>query len=113
MTLIYKILPRALWDKAQRDGVFAGAAIDLQDGYIHLSTAEQARETAQKHFHGQDDLTLVAFSDTDFHATLKWEVSRGNALFPHIYGMIDPKLARHQWPLRWVGTYHDFPELPV
>ena len=60
MTLIYKICPRALWQAAERDGVFRGAPVDRADGFIHFSTAEQVRETAARHFHGASDLVLVA-----------------------------------------------------
>ncbi len=84
--LIYKILAAAEWLDAERRGVFAGAGIDLKDGYIHFSTAEQAEETAAKHFVGQADLVLVAVDADSLGETLKWEVSRGGALFPHLYG---------------------------
>ncbi|MEP4112516.1 MAG: DUF952 domain-containing protein, partial [Nitratireductor sp.] len=59
-TVIYKICPRTLWRESEARGVFEGAPIDLADGYIHFSTAEQARETAAKHFAGMDDLLLIA-----------------------------------------------------
>ena len=83
--IIYKIVPRELWQQARRDGVFRGAAIDLQDGYIHFSTAEQVRETAAKHFAGQPDLLLVAIDEGRLGVALRWEPSRGGALFPHLY----------------------------
>jgi uncharacterized protein (DUF952 family) len=86
MTLIYKICPRALWQEAERDGVFGGAPVDHADGYIHFSTAGQVRETAAKHFSGQDDLLLVAVETEVLGPALKWEPSRGGALFPHLYG---------------------------
>ncbi len=86
MTLIYKICPRALWEQAERDGVFRGAPVDRADGYIHFSTADQARETAAKHFAGQTDLLLVAVEAEALGEALRWEPSRGGALFPHLYG---------------------------
>jgi uncharacterized protein (DUF952 family) len=86
MTLVYKIAPRPLWEAAEEAGVFAGAPVDLADGYIHFSTAEQAPETAQKHFAGQDDLLLIAVDAAALGDALKWEPSRGGALFPHLYG---------------------------
>lgn len=110
MTLIYKILSRDLWAKALQHGVFNGAAIDLTDGYIHLSTAEQAEETARRHFAGQDNLVLAAFDPSDFSATLKWEASRGGALFPHIYGSINPAQAKWVKPLLLSNDTHVFPE---
>jgi uncharacterized protein (DUF952 family) len=83
--LIYKILSAADWQAAERDGVFKGAGIDLADGFIHFSTAEQAAETAAKHFKGQTGLVLVAVDAEKFGPALKWEVSRGGQLFPHLY----------------------------
>jgi len=85
MTLIYKICPRALWQEAERDGVFRGAPVDRADGYIHFSTATQVRETAARHFAGQADLLLVAVEAEALGPALKWEPSRGGALFPHLY----------------------------
>jgi len=112
MTLVYKICPRTLWAQAERDGVFRGAPIDRTDGYIHFSTAEQVRETAAKHFAGADDLVLVAVEAETLGPTLKWEPSRGGALFPHVYGELP--LAAAQWvkplPLGPDGR-HRFPAL--
>ena len=86
--LIYKILPEADWRAAERAGVFAGAGIDLNDGYIHFSTAAQAQETADKHFAGQTGLVLVAVDAERLGPAVKWEVSRGGALFPHLHGTL-------------------------
>jgi uncharacterized protein (DUF952 family) len=84
MASIYKIVSEAEWRAAEAAGVFKGSGIDLKDGYIHFSTAGQAKETAARHFTGQSDLLLV---EVDADALdLKWEVSRGGALFPHLYG---------------------------
>ncbi len=83
--VIYKICPRALWREAEARGRFDGAPVDHADGYIHFSTATQAAETAAKHFSGQDDLLLVAVDAGALGPALKWEVSRGGALFPHLY----------------------------
>jgi uncharacterized protein (DUF952 family) len=110
MTRIFKIISHAAWQKAAQDGVFTGAAIDLADGYIHLSDASQVKETAQKYFAHQHDLVLVAFDVKKFGAELKWEPSRGGALFPHIYGTLDPAQALWVKPLPWNGTSHDFPQ---
>jgi uncharacterized protein (DUF952 family) len=85
-SLIYKILSDDEWRAADRDGVFRGAGIDLGDGYIHFSTATQAQETAAKHFAGRGDLVLVAVEGARLGAALKWEISRGGQLFPHLYG---------------------------
>jgi uncharacterized protein (DUF952 family) len=83
--MIYKIAPRALWREAENRGRFDGAPVDLADGFIHFSTAGQVRETAARHFAGQDDLLLVAVDEAALGDRLKYEVSRGGALFPHLY----------------------------
>jgi len=89
MPIVYKICPAPLWRDAERDGVFRGSEVDLKDGFIHFSSAAQAQETAAKHFSGQDDLLLIAVDDARLAAALKWEPSRGGALFPHLYGELD------------------------
>ena len=89
MTIVYKIVPASLWREAERKGVFEGAAIDLTDGFIHFSTGPQAQETADKHFRGQSDLLLVAVEAEAFGDSMKWEVSRGGALFPHLYAPLE------------------------
>ncbi len=86
MNTIYKIVPRPLWQEAESLGVFHGAAIDHEDGYIHFSTASQLAETAARHFAGQRDLLLVAVRGADLGNALKYEPSRGGDLFPHLYG---------------------------
>lgn len=110
--LIYKICPAPLWREAEAAGVFKGAAIDLTDGYIHFSTAAQARETAAKHFAGQADLVLVAVDAAALGAALKYEPSRGGALFPHLYAELP--LTAVQWvkplPLAADGS-HAFPDI--
>ena len=99
MPLIYKICPAALWRQAEADGVFRGSPVDLADGFIHFSTAEQAKETAAKHFAGQRDLVLVAVDSEALGAVLQWEPSRGGALFPHLYAPLDVKAAISVVPL--------------
>jgi uncharacterized protein (DUF952 family) len=94
MTMIYKILPLAAWDDALAKGRFDGSSIDLQDGYIHFSTAAQAQETAAKHFRGQRGLVVVAVEAEALGDALRWEPSRGGQLFPHLYGPLDPALAK-------------------
>ncbi|WP_232492150.1 DUF952 domain-containing protein [Novosphingobium kaempferiae] len=81
----YKILTGEQLSRLLADGTFAGAPVDLADGYIHMSTAEQAQGTLDKHFAGQDDLHVAAVDLAALGSTVKWEVSRGGALFPHIY----------------------------
>ena len=110
--LIYKIVPQDLWQDAVAEGLFTGAEIDHEDGYIHFSTAEQVQETAAKHFAGQEDLLLVAL-DTERFSAIKWDVSRGGALFPHLYGMFRPDQVVWVKPLPLKGGVHVFPELGV
>ena len=83
--LIYKIFREREWQTLQDQGVTQGAPIDVADGFIHFSTAEQVRETAAKHFAGEGALILAAVNAGDLGADLKWEASRGGALFPHLY----------------------------
>ena len=84
--VIYKIVTHGQWAAAETSGVFKGAPVDLADGYIHFSTAEQLAETAAKHFAGQDDLLLVAVDAPALGDSLVYEPSRGGKLFPHLYG---------------------------
>lgn len=112
MTTLYKIVPAGLWDDAVAAGVFRGALIDLSDGFIHFSTADQVKETARLHFAGQDGLVLAAFDAQAFGAALRYEPSRGGALFPHLYGTLDPKAALWVKPLPLDGEGgHIFPAL--
>lgn len=96
---IFKIAPAELWAEAERAGRFDGAAVDLADGYIHFSTAGQARETAARHFAGVRGLLLVAVDAAALGGGLKWELSRGGALFPHLYGALPIEAVRSVAPL--------------
>jgi uncharacterized protein (DUF952 family) len=106
--IVYKIVPAGLWRLSEADGVFAGAPIDLADGYIHLSMARQVRETAARHFAGLDDLLLVAVAIAALD--VRWEASRNGDLFPHLYGPLP--LSQVRWvaplPLGADGV-HSFP----
>ncbi|WP_424361702.1 DUF952 domain-containing protein [Methylocystis parvus] len=109
MTTVYKIVSVPEWRRAEAEGVFRGAAIDLTDGYIHFSSAEQVEETAAKHFAGAPDLLLVSIDAAKLGDALKWEVSRGGALFPHLYAPLsmDAVTRVAPLPLRADGR-HDF-----
>jgi len=85
---IYKICERQAWHAAEAGGAFSGSDIDQRDGFIHFSTATQVAETAAKHFAGQSGLVLVAVDGDALGAALKWERSRGNDLFPHLYAAL-------------------------
>ncbi|MEJ7927625.1 DUF952 domain-containing protein [Sphingobium sp. AN641] len=81
----FKILTADQFARFKADGVFAGAPVDLADGYIHLSTRNQAAETAARHFAGQDGLVMLMVDLAAFGDLIRWEPSRGGALFPHLY----------------------------
>jgi uncharacterized protein (DUF952 family) len=108
--LILKIFRRAEWDAFRAAGETAGAPIDLADGYIHFSTPTQVAETADKHFATESDLVLVAFDADALGGALKWEPSRGGALFPHLYRRLT--IADVVWDksLPLGATGHIFPE---
>jgi uncharacterized protein (DUF952 family) len=112
MGRIYKILGAAEWRVARAAGAFAGSEVDLADGFIHFSDAAQASETAAKWFSARSDLVLLAVEATDLGEALKWEPSRGGALFPHLYAPL--ALASVVWakplPLGPAGV-HLFPDL--
>ena len=98
-TTAYKILTGPEMAALERDGSFAGAPVDIADGYIHLSTEEQLDETAAKHFAGQTDLHIAAVDLAAQGDTLRWEVSRGGALFPHLYTPLPVDKVRWVRPL--------------
>ncbi|NIX78171.1 DUF952 domain-containing protein [Microvirga terricola] len=112
MHVIYKICPESLWQDAEKVGFFAGAPIDIQDGYLHFSTEKQVHETAARHFAGQIQLLLIAIDADKLGDALRYEPSRGGDLFPHLYGTLP--LSAVLWvkplPLGADGR-HVFPEL--
>lgn len=83
--MIYKIFRPEEWASLRAIGTTTGAPIDIQDGYIHFSTAEQVAETAAKHFTSETRIILAAVDDRHLGDALKWEPSRGGADFPHLY----------------------------
>ena len=93
--LIFKIFAAEEWAALEREGETAGAPVDLTDGFIHFSTAEQVPETAAKHFAGREALVLVAVEAEALGDALKWEPSRGGVLFPHLYAPL--RLDRVLW----------------
>ena len=112
MPTVYKICPASHWRVAERDGIFRGSEVDLRDGFIHFSSAEQVAETAAKHFAGARDLMLLRVNAASLGELLKWEPSRGGALFPHLYGDLDLKAVTQVDPLP-LGPdgRHQFPAL--
>ena len=110
--LVYKICPRAEWALAIDCGSYGGSAVDRADGFIHFSSAAQAPETAARHFAGQRDLVLVQVDTARLPPeALKWEASRGGALFPHLYAPLQVSAALRVDLLPWRdGEGHMFPE---
>jgi uncharacterized protein (DUF952 family) len=100
MTLIYKVHPGADWAGAEARGVFCGAPVDLADGFIHFSTAAQLPVTLAKHFAGQPGLLLIAVKAASLGPELRFEPSRGGALFPHLYAPLPLSAVRWVEPLR-------------
>jgi len=92
----YKLLDRQEWDAARVLGSYAGSGVDRADGYIHMSTAEQVGETARRHYAGREALVLVEIDLDAVGSALKWEASRGGALFPHLYGPLPVSAARRE-----------------
>ena len=92
MPKIYKIIGQAEWESFRATGVFEGSAVDVRDGFIHFSYADQVEETARRHFSGQPDLVLLAVDRSALGEDLRDEASRGGALFPHLYA---PLSIRH------------------
>ena len=99
--LLFKIFRPAEWAELDRAGTTAGAPIDQADGFIHFSTAEQARDTAAKHFADAGDLVLAACDSDALAEALRWEVSRGGALFPHLYADLPLAAVIAHAPVAW------------
>ena len=83
----------------------------LMSGLAGNETAEQVAETADRHFAGKADLLLVAVDAAALEPELKWEPSRGGALFPHLYGELPCGKALWVKPLPLAADgAHIFPE---
>jgi uncharacterized protein (DUF952 family) len=109
-SLIYKIVSEHEWIAAEAEGRFIGSAVDIDDGFIHFSTAAQAPETAARHFAGRKGLLLVAVDADALGEALKWEPSRGGALFPHLYDVLPVAAVARVDPLPLDGEgAHVFP----
>jgi len=100
---ILKILRKSEWSDFQSAGETTGAPVDLADGFIHFSTAEQVHETVARHFSGETDLIVLEVDETTLGGDLKWEASRGGALFPHLYRPLRiDDITRHATWDNWV-----------
>ncbi|MGE0257679.1 MAG: DUF952 domain-containing protein [Alphaproteobacteria bacterium] len=110
--IIYHMCPQEAWAAAVAAGRYDGTQDDRRDGFIHFSTAAQLRESARRHRAGQAGLVLVAVEAGRLGERLRWETSRGGALFPHLYGTLSPDEVSEVTPLR-LGPdgEHAFPPL--
>ena len=109
-TTIYKILPAEAWQSAQQQGVYSGSEHDARDGFIHFSTATQVAETAAKHFAAQPNLVLLWVQTQPLGPKLRWETSRGGALFPHLYDELATSAVTRVEPLALdANGVHVFP----
>ena len=112
MHTIYKISPASAWREAERAGVYRGSADDARDGYIHLSTGSQLAETLRKHYFGQTGPFLIAVDADALGEVLRWEKSRNDELFPHLYGELDLGAVTDVLELRVRSDGgHELPEL--
>ena len=109
--IVYKIVPAPVWRASEASGAFTGSAVDVRDGFIHFSTAAQVRETAARHFADQADLVLAAFESDALGPALKWEPSRGGALFPHLQRALREADLVRAWPLARGGGRFEPPAL--
>ncbi len=112
MSVIYHICKREEWEAARRAGVYEGSSQDKADGFIHFSDGGQVKASAAKHRAGQSGLVLLAVDAGRLGPALKWEPSRGGALFPHLYGPLPVAavLSAHDLPLGADGA-HRFPHM--
>ncbi len=110
MTLIYHVCNAEEWQAAQKIGHYGGSSQDVDDGFIHFSTAEQVVASTTKHRVGQDNLVLVVVDVAKLGSELKWESARNGLLFPHLYGSLsfDSVVTTYDLFLN-DGGYHDFP----
>ncbi len=108
---VYKIMRADEWARASAAGAYEGSADDQRDGFIHFSTAAQLVETLARHYAGQDGLTLLEIAAAGLGEALRWEPSRGGALFPHLYAPLAARDVARAWPLtRDAHGVHVLPE---
>lgn len=111
LCMIYKIFRPDEWARLQEDEETQGAPVDVKDGFIHFSTAQQVRETASRHFAGEDGLILVAVDDKTLGKSLRWEPSRGGALFPHLYRRLTTADVVAVYRIEVAGQHLVFPRI--
>lgn len=109
--IIYHMCREAEWRDAEAHGRYVGSSQDVADGFIHFSTAQQVRESAAKHRSGQTGLLLLTVNASSLGPELKWESSRGGALFPHLYGALPVAAVIRADPLSLADDgRHAFPD---
>jgi uncharacterized protein (DUF952 family) len=96
--LIYKVMTPDQWDVLDQKAETVGAPIDIQDGFVHFSTAGQCAKTLELYFAQQPRLRLVAVDAATLGDALKWETSRGGDAFPHLYAKLQKE------DVLWVET---------
>tara|TARA_B100000989_G_scaffold105273_1_gene77138 strand:+ start:207 stop:554 length:348 start_codon:yes stop_codon:yes gene_type:complete len=111
MNLIYKICSKNEWNRGVIEKFYTGSEVDNRDGFIHLSTKEQLKETVEKHFKGQKNLLIISFEVTKIEDKLQWEISRNEELFPHYYGILETNKVKKIYNLNLnANGVHEFPE---
>lgn len=96
---IYKILETKAWSEFLAAGIYHGSPVDLKDGYIHFSTAEQLQGTLDKHYKDGNDVIIASVTADAVKDALKYEVSRGGAEFPHLYAPLPMDAVSQHWVL--------------
>lgn len=107
---IYKILRTAEWAALSELGTIAGAPVDIEDGFVHLSTADQVQGTLERHFAGETGLVLLALNTDKLGDSLKWEKARDDQDFPHLYRALSLADVRWNRPIEWAPSGHVLPE---
>ena len=107
---VFKVLPQEIWHIAIAEGAVPLHGVDADDGFVHLSAAEQLQETLRVHFYGQDNLVVLAFDTDDLGIGLRWEAARGGRKFPHYYGVLDTGQVRAKFDVSAEGGAFALPQ---
>ena len=94
---IYKALTGDQWDAFQADKIFKGSAVDLEDGYIHLSCASELKATLDKWYAAEPKVILIQVKVDELETHLKYEVSRGGVEFPHLFADLPMSAVQQVW----------------
>ena len=88
-SFVYRVMLNYEWDEFKKKKKFFGNKLDIQSGFIHLSTKSQIKNTIEKYYKNEDSIIIFKINVKDIAKNLKWEISRNNQLFPHLYGFIN------------------------